>query len=191
VKVIEAALPAAQAAWATTPAARRGAAGERLVHEVLGAALDDNYTLIHNLFLPGGEGDVDAVVVGRRLLVLEIKTYAEGRPLRVTGLRWEYRDDDERWRPLDSAPSEQALASGRRVSYALRSAGLPVYGVTAAVVLVGGAPCTLDGPRVPVVRPHEAVRLARDGRPVAQSSWPLLAARALLTAASAGAAAME
>lgn len=191
-KTIGALRPATEAAWAATPAARRGAAGEHLVREVLGAALDDSYTLIHNLFLPGGDGDVDAVVIGRRLVVLEIKTYAEGRPLRVTGLRWEYRDDDERWRLLDGAPSQQALASGRRVSYALRSAGLPAYGVTAAVVLVGGAPCLLDQPRVPVVRPHEAARLAREGgRSVAQSSWPVLATRALLTAAGAGAAGKE
>ncbi len=172
--------------WAGTPAARRGAAGERVVRATLAAALDDSYILAHNLFLPGGEGDIDAVLIGPRtpLLVVEVKTYAEDRPLRVRGLRWEYRAADGRWLPVDGQPSAQAQSNARRVTYALRSAGLPAYGVTPVVVLVGGAACVLDRPRVPVLRPAELPRLAREGSPVMQKAWPELASRALLVAAA-------
>ena len=168
--------------WAETPAARRGAAGERAVRETLAAALDDSYVLVHNLILPGGQGDVDAVLIGPRMLVIEVKTYAEERPLRVRGLRWEYRAADGRWLPLDGQPSAQAQANARRVSYALRSAGLPAYGVTPVVALVGGASCQQERPRVPVLRPAELSRLAREGSPVMQRAWPELALRALLVA---------
>jgi hypothetical protein len=173
--------------WARSPAARRGAAGERAVRAALSAALDDRYVLVHNLHLPGGEGDIDAVLIGPRILVLEIKTYAEGRPLRVRGLRWEYQAADGRWMALDGQPSAQAEAGARRVAYALRSAGLPSYGVAPVVVLVGGAPCMLEHPRVPVLRPAELPRAAREGAAVALPAWPELALRALLVASSAGA----
>jgi len=154
------------------------------VRAALAAALDDRYVLVHNLYLPGGDGDVDAVLIGPRILVLEVKTYAEDRPLRVRGLRWEYEAGDGRWRALDGQPSAQAEANARRVAYALRSAGLPAYGVVPLVVLVGGAPCALERPRVPVLRPAELPRAAREGRPVTQPAWPDLALRALLVAGS-------
>jgi hypothetical protein len=174
--------------WARTPAARRGAAGERVVRAALSAALDDRYVLVHNLYLPGGEGDVDAVLIGPRLLAIEIKTYAEGRPLRVRGLRWEYLAADGRWLALDGQPSSQAEAGARRVAYALRSAGLPAYGVLPVVALVGGAACTLAHPRVAVLRPSELPRFAREEAAAPPPAWPELALRALLVAASAGAA---
>ena len=41
------------------PTARRGEAGERVVRAALAAALDDHYVLVHDLYLPGGEGDVE------------------------------------------------------------------------------------------------------------------------------------
>ncbi len=185
-RTIQAPRPATDPSWVDTPAARRGAAGERVVREALAAALDDRYALVHNLFLPGGEGDVDAVLIGPRLLVLEVKTYAEGRPLRVQGLRWEYEAEDGRWRGLADQPGLQAQAGARRVGYALRSARLPAYNVTPVVVLVGGAPCVVERPRVPVVRPAELPALAREGAPVRQSTWPTLVLRALLTAGDAG-----
>lgn len=174
--------------WSRTPSARRGEAGERIVRAALASALDDRFVLVHNLFLPGGEGDVDAVLIGPRILAIEIKTYAEGRPLRVRGLRWEFLAADGRWLVLDGQPSAQAESSARRVAYALRSAGLPAYGVAPVVALVGGAPCTLAYARVPVLRPSELPRFARDGAVVPQPAWPDLALRALLVAASAGAA---
>lgn len=173
--------------WARTPAARHGEAGERAVRAALEAALDDSFVLVHNLFLPGGEGDVDAVLIGPRILVVEIKRYAEDRPLRVRGLRWEYLAARDRWLVLADQPSLQAEANARRVAYALRSGGLPAYNVAPVVALVGGAPCVLERPRVPVLRPAELARLAREGSAVAQPAWPELALRALLVAASAGA----
>src|SRR5690242_13276549 len=105
--------------WARTPAARRGAAGERVVRAALSRALDDRYVLVHGLYLPGGDGDVDAVVIGPRIVVVEVKSYAEGRPLRVRGLHWDYLAADGRWTALDSQPSTQAEAGARRVAYAL------------------------------------------------------------------------
>jgi len=186
-RVISLPSTAAPPAWAGTPAARRGAAGERIVRATLAAALDDGYVLAHNLVLPGGEGDIDAVVIGPRtpLLVVEVKTYAEDRPLRVRGLRWEYLAADGRWLPLDGQPSAQAQSNARRVAYALRSAALPAYGVMAVVALVGGASCLLERPRVPVLRPAELPRVFRDGSPIAQKTWQELALRALLVAARA------
>jgi hypothetical protein len=53
------------------------------------AALDDHYVLVHDLYLPGGEGDDDAVPSGPHVLAIEIETYAwTARGAR--GLRWEY-----------------------------------------------------------------------------------------------------
>jgi Nuclease-related domain len=179
--------PRSARAEARAPTARRGEAGERVVRAALAAALDDHYVLVHDLYLPGGEGDVDAVLIGPRVLALEIATYAGGRPLRVRGLRWEYLAADERWVPLPNQPSVRAETGARRVAYALRSAGLPAYGVAAIVALVGGAACTLERPRVPVLRPAELVRFAREGPSVPQPAWPDLALRALLVAASADA----
>ena len=173
-------------AWARTPAARRGEAGERMVRAALAAALDDSYVLLHNLYPPGGEGDVDAVLIGPRIVVMEIKTYVEERPLRVRGLRWEYQAPDGRWLALDGAPSLQAEANARRVAYALRSAGLPAYGVAPVVVLVGGATCAMERPRVPVLRPPALPAFARQGSRVMQPAWQQLALRALLVAGSAG-----
>ncbi len=172
--------------WAGTPAARRGAAGERALRATLGAALDDTYILAHNLILPGGQGDIDAVLIGPRILVIEVKTYAEERPLRVRGLHWEYQAEEgqgERWLPLDGQPSAQAQSNARRVAYALRSAALPAYGVMPVVALVGGAPCLVERPRVPVLRPAELTRFAREGSRVAQPAWPELVLQALLVAA--------
>ena len=167
------------------PTARRGEAGERVVRAALAAALDDHYVLVHDLYLPGGEGDVDAVVIGARVLALEIETYTGDRPLRVRGLRWEYLAADERWVPLPNQPSVRAEAGARRVAYALRSAGFPAY-VAPVVALVGGADCTLERPCVPVLRPAELARFARAGPSVPQPAWPELVLRALLVAASAG-----
>jgi hypothetical protein len=177
--------------WAGTPAARRGAAGERALRATLAAALDDTYILAHNLILPGGAGDIDAVLIGPRILVIEVKTYAEERPLRVRGLRWEYQAAEGResgggrWLILDDQPSAQAQSNARRVAYALRSATLPAYGVTPVVALVGGAPCLVERPRVPVLRPAELTRFAREGSRVAQPAWPELVLQALLVAANA------
>ncbi len=183
--------PASDPPWAGTPAARRGAAGERALRTTLAAALDDTYILAHNLILPGGEGDIDAILIGPRVLVIEVKTYAEERPLRVRGLRWEYRamdgrgESDGRWLPLDGQPSAQAQSNARRVAYALRSAALPAYGITPVVALVGGASCLVERPRVPVLRPAELTRFARAGARIAQPAWPELVLQALLVAARA------
>src|SRR2546430_17397861 len=97
--------PRSAHAWPRAPTARRGEAGERLVRAALAAALDDHYVLVHDLYLPGGEGDVDAVLIGPRGLALEIATYADDRPRRGRGLRWEYLAAGERWVPLPKQPS--------------------------------------------------------------------------------------
>ena len=152
----------------------------------LAAALDDQYVLVHDLYLPGGEGDVDAVLIGARVPAIEIETCAGDHPLRVRGLRWEYLAVAERWVPLPDQPSVWAEAGARHVAYALRSVGFPAY-VAPVVALVGGADCTLERPRVPVLRPAELARFAREGPPVPQPAWPDLALRALLVAASVGA----
>src|ERR687883_14454 len=176
--------PRSSHAWPRAPTARRGEAGERVVRAALAAALDDHYVLVHDLYLPGGEGDVDAVIIGPRVLALEIETYPGDLSLRVRGLRWEYLAADERWVSLPSQPSVRAEAGARRVAYALRSAGFPAY-VAPVVALVGGAGCTLERPRVPVLRPAELARCAREGSAIPQPAWPDLALRALLVAASA------
>ena len=177
--------PRAARAWPRAATARRGEAGERVVRAALAAALDDHYVLVHDLYLPGGEGDVDAVLIGARVLAIEIETYAADCPLRVRGLRWDYLAADERWVPLPNQPSVRAEAGARRVAYALRSAGIPAY-VAPVVALVGGADCTLERPRVPVLRPAELARCAREGPRVPHPAWPDLALRALLVAASTG-----
>ena len=168
----------------STPATRRGEAGERIVRAALSSALDDRYVLVHGLYLPGGDDAIDAVLIGPLMLTIEIVTYAEDRPLRVTGLRWERQSLEGRWRSLDAQPSARVEANVRRVIYALRSAGLPAYGVRPVVALVGGAECTVEQSRVPILRPAELVRLAREGSLPSQTSWPEHALRALLVAAS-------
>src|SRR5437764_10223509 len=155
--------PRSARAWARAPTARRREAGERVVRAALAAALDDHYVLVHDLYLPGGEGDVDAVLIGSRVLAIEIETYVADRPLRVRGLRWEFLAAGDHWVALPGQPSVRAEAGARRVAYALRSAGLPAYGVVPVVALVGGADCALDHPRVPVLRPAELARFAREG----------------------------
>jgi hypothetical protein len=177
--------------WTYTPAARRGEMGERVVRAALERALDNRYTLVHGLHLPGGDGDIDAVLVGPRIVVIEVKTYAADTTLRVRGQRWEYCNSIGRWVEADTRPSAQAEANARRVSYALRSAGLPAYNVAPVVVLVGGASCTVERPRVPVLRPHELAAFVREQQPAVPQSWPELALRALLVAASAGVEAAE
>jgi hypothetical protein len=178
--------PGSQASQARTHgmAARRHAAGEHLVWQALAAALDDSYALVQGLRLPGGASTIDAVLIGRRILAIEVATIVEPRVLLVQGMAWRYRDGDA-WHDLDDNPSRRAESGAKRVSYALRSAGLPAYGVAPVVALVGGADCTVDRSRVPVKRPSELAALARSGSPVAQPAWPDLALRALLVAASA------
>jgi hypothetical protein len=46
-----------------------------VVRAALTAALDDHHVLVHDLYLPGGEGDVDAMLIGPRVLAIEIETY--------------------------------------------------------------------------------------------------------------------
>src|SRR5919199_6406687 len=75
--------PRSARVWARAPTARRGEAGERVVRAALAAALDDQYVLVHDLYLPGGEGDVDAVLIGARVPAIEIETCAGDHPLRV------------------------------------------------------------------------------------------------------------
>ena len=67
--------PRSARAWSCAPTARRGEAGERVVRAALTAALDDHHVLVHDLYLPGGEGDVDAMLIGPRVLAIEIETY--------------------------------------------------------------------------------------------------------------------
>ena len=67
--------PRAARAWPRAATARRGEAGERVVRAALTAALDDHHVLVHDLYLPGGEGDVDAMLIGPRVLAIEIETY--------------------------------------------------------------------------------------------------------------------
>ena len=75
--------PRSAHAWPRAPTARRGEAGERVVRAALAAALDDHYVLVHDLYLPGGEGDVYGVLSGPRVVATEIETYAGDRPLRA------------------------------------------------------------------------------------------------------------
>ena len=50
--------PRSARAQSHAPTARRGEAGERVVRAALAAALDDRYVPVHDLYLPGGKGDV-------------------------------------------------------------------------------------------------------------------------------------
>ena len=170
-----------------TPTARRELAAERVVRAALAAALDDRYVLVRDLYLPGGAGAVDAVLIGPHILAIEIAVAPSDRPVRVRGLRWEVQEGDGRWVPMEVQPSERARRHAARVAYALRSAGLPAYGVAPVVCVVGGAELTLERPRVPVLRPAGLASAAREGGGVAVPAWPELVLRALLVAASAGA----
>lgn len=174
------------AASAHTPAARRVQAGLRVVRASLAAALDDGYVFVRDLHLPGGADALDAVLVGPRILVIEL-VMAPDRPLRVRGPRWESRGDDGRWSALETQPGARARDGAARVAYALRSAGLPAYGVTPVIALIGGAGYALERPTIAVLRPAELARAAREGAVAPVPAWPDLALRALLVAASAGA----
>jgi hypothetical protein len=136
--------------WPLGTADAVGAAGEQAAIAAL-QTLDDRYAAISRLRLPGTEADLDLVVLARRVVVLEVKTYRGPRLYRCEGARWSYADAaGEQW-PLDAAPGTQATFGALRVRRRLAGAGLATA-VEGVVVWAGDAPLALDRPRPPVLR---------------------------------------
>ena len=93
---------------------RKGEEGEQRTLEIILQSLDGNWTLFHNLRLPGrNKADLDAVLVGPAgLWVLEVKNLTG--EYRNTGEKWEYLHK-KRWIPYRNSPSRQAASDAARL----------------------------------------------------------------------------
>ncbi|GAC1427991.1 MAG: hypothetical protein NVSMB65_01120 [Chloroflexota bacterium] len=175
--------------WAGSQADQKGIMGEDDVAARL-HALDDSYTLLRNLTLPGSRGDIDGVLLTPQgdLWILEIKALTSSRTYRCHDLAWAYQSTPGGWRPLDTQPSRQAIFHAHQVKGTLRDAGLP-SSPRAVVVLTTGAHVVTIAPRVPIVTTQDILSLvshgAAPGRPREGVPGPETLASALLRAARA------
>lgn len=136
-------------AWgsrSTTEAWRKGAEGERLTEDSLAGIAEEGYVLLHDRRIPGGQANIDHVVIGPTgVYIVETKHYS-GRVVISRGAvlyngRSMDRAVDQSWR--EAAAVEAAL--GER----LRDLGVRVR----PIVCIQGADLELEGWRVkPIVR---------------------------------------
>ncbi|MBK9210797.1 MAG: NERD domain-containing protein [Anaerolineales bacterium] len=94
---------------------RKGEEGENKTVEIMGQALDGNWSLFRNVVLLGaGKTDLDAVLVGPSgVWVLEVKAFTG--EYRNIGEQWEYRIGN-RWNLYKKSPSRQAKNNAVRLS---------------------------------------------------------------------------
>ncbi len=124
---------------------RKGEEGEKKVVEVMGQALDGNWSLFRNVVLPGRrKTDLDAVLVGPAgVWVLEVKTFTG--TYRNIGEQWEYRIGN-RWNLYKKSPSRQAKNNAVRLSEFFKADHVPQW-VNAAVVWANQeSPLTVENP---------------------------------------------
>jgi len=128
---------------------RKGEEGEKKVVEVMGQALDGNWSLFRNVVLPGRrKTDLDAVLVGPAgVWVLEVKTFTG--TYRNIGEQWEYRIGN-RWNLYKKSPSRQAKNNAVRLSEFFKADHVPQW-VNAAVVWANQeSPLTVENPSTAV-----------------------------------------
>ncbi len=128
---------------------RRGQEGEDRVVELIIQALDGNWHLFRNIYIPGRyKGDLDLVLVGPPgVWVLEVKNF-RGK-YRNIGENWEYLRG-KKWKTASVNPSRQAFKNVLRLANFLKADGLNVF-VTPAVVWANeGSPLFVENPSVAV-----------------------------------------
>lgn len=128
---------------------RKGEEGENKVVEIMGQALDGNWSLFRNVVLPGRKKtDLDAVLVGPSgVWVLEVKSFTG--TYRNIGEQWEYRIGN-RWNLYKKSPSRQAKNNAVRLSEFFKADRVSQW-VNAAVVWANQeSPLTVENPSTAV-----------------------------------------
>ena len=128
---------------------RKGEEGENKAVEIMGQALDGNWSLFRNVVLPGRrKTDLDAVLVGPAgVWVLEVKTFTG--TYRNIGEQWEYRIGN-RWNLYKKSPSRQAKNNAVRLSEFFKADHVSQW-VNAAVVWANQeSPLTVENPSTAV-----------------------------------------
>lgn len=104
----------------------RGYAGERIVAKTLASTLSDAYSLINDVGLPDGYGNIDHVIIGPTgVFVIETKNYA-GKVV-CHGDDWSHQSPNRKRRPWDrmhfdmGSPSRQAKRNAMRIRRVLES----------------------------------------------------------------------
>jgi hypothetical protein len=142
----------------------RGYSGERNVAKTLASTLGDEYSLINDVGLHDGYGNIDHVVIGPNgVFVIETKNYA-GRVI-CHGDDWSHQYPSGKRRPWDrmhfdmGSPSKQAKRNAmriRRVLESLDSFSSKSNWVDGVLVFPNPAvDLEVHGPTVPVMRLRE------------------------------------
>lgn len=124
--------------------------GEKQVAKLLSSSLSDDYYLINDLYLHGGGGDIDHVVIAPGgVFVLETKNWSG--PISCIGDEWHRAGK----RNFNSSPSRQVKRNVAKIkaildSSPLRSLGIWVEGVV--VITNRHAVLHLNGPSVSVLK---------------------------------------
>jgi hypothetical protein len=128
--------------------------GEKQVASLLGHSLSDDYYLINDLYLQGGGGDIDHVVLAPAgIFVLETKNWSGN--ITVNGDEW-HRD---RNRAAGSSPSNQVKRNTQKIrnifdhSPNLRALNVWVEGIV--VIASIHAQLHLNNPTVPILLAQE------------------------------------
>ena len=143
---------------------KRGDAGERVVAKTLASTLSDEYSLINDVGLPDGYGNIDHVVIGPNgVFVIETKNYA-GKVV-CHGDDWSHQSPNRKRRPWDrmhfdmGSPSRQAKRNAMRIRRVLESIDtLWSKSIWVDGILVFPNPAVsleIRGPTVPVMRLRE------------------------------------
>jgi hypothetical protein len=134
---------------------RLGRWGEEKALDALRYSLDGRWTLFRDFEWPNRRwGDVDLILVGSGgLWAFEIKSYSSR--VRNIGDRWERRSR-RGWRKLTTHPGHQARRNAARLNEYLKSHGIDVRWVEAAVVWAGDpSSLTVEDPATPVWKLEE------------------------------------
>ncbi|MCL4429633.1 MAG: NERD domain-containing protein [Chloroflexi bacterium] len=125
--------------------------GEKQVAKLLTSTLSDDYYLINDLYLQGGGGDIDHIVLGPNgVFVLETKNWSGN--ISCNGDQWQRAGK----RNFSSSPSRQVKRNAEKIqrlidnSPSLRPLGVWVGGVV--VFTNRNATLHVNNPTVPVLR---------------------------------------
>jgi hypothetical protein len=128
--------------------------GEKQVAKILTSTLNDDYYLLNDLYLSGGGGDIDHIVLGPNgVFVLETKNWSGN--ISCVGDDWQRGGK----RNFSGSPSRQVKRNAAKIqqiignSPSLRSLGIWVEGI---VVLTNNhASLHISNPSVPVLKLHQ------------------------------------
>jgi Nuclease-related domain len=129
---------------------RGGWQGEKQVAKLLGSKLNDDYYLLNDLYLSGGGGDIDHIVLGPNgVFVLETKNWSGN--ISCNGDEWQRAGKQS----FSGSPSRQVKRNAAKIkqiienSPTLRQSGIVVEGI---VVLTNShAALHINNPTVPIL----------------------------------------